>query len=221
MEENLLEEMMNRLINGTYPFINPRLPYRFNALNPFIDTETMWLHYHAHLQGYVDNLNRWLKDYPNLQNKTLTDILTAGEMLPWEIREDVMHNAGGVYNHILYFMQMSPEDETGQAAGSLEALIDERFGNLNALTAELKKAGMSVFGSGYAWLVLDRNGRLQVVTTANQENPLERGLFPVMNLDVWEHAYYLMHHNRRADYMDDRSHVLNWETVSAWFNANS
>lgn len=216
-----MEEMMNRLLTMTYPFENPRLPYRFNALKPFIDTETMWLHHSAHLQDYVDNLNRILKDYPELQNKTLTELITDGENLPWQIRDDLLYNAGGVYNHIMYFMQMSPEEETGPATGNLEALILERFGGLPQLTEELAKAGLSVKGSGYAWLVLDRNGRLQVVTTGNQENPLSAGLFPVMNLDVWEHAYYLMHHNRRADYIADRNHVVDWEKVSKWLDANS
>lgn len=203
----------------TYPFVNPALPYGYNALRPYIDTETMWLHHTAHMQTYVNNLNDILKDYPLLQNMTLTELLIHLDDIPCEIRQGVRNNAGGVFNHMLYFMQMSPAEDAGPAEGALAEMIERRFGSMDGLQKELKTAGLSVFGSGSAWLVVDGNGELQVITTANQDTPLERGLFPVMIIDVWEHAYYLKHHNLRGNYIDDIFHVIDWSKLSKWFNA--
>ncbi len=194
MEENL---------NQRYPFINPPLPYAYDALEPLIDEETMRLHHDAHLQTYVDNLNDLISGYPDLQNWTLDQLIIGNDRLPWEIRDAVRNNAGGVYNHILYFSRLAPAGETNLPSGELLSLMEQRFGGFSGFREEFKNAVGTVFGSGYTWLVLDRNGQLQIVTTANQDNPLASCFFPLIALDLWEHAYYLKHHNKRADYIDN------------------
>lgn len=194
MEENL---------NQRYPFINPPLPYAYDALEPLIDEETMRLHHDAHLQTYVDNLNDLISGYPDLQNWTLDQLIIGNDRLPWEIRDAVRNNAGGVYNHILYFSRLAPAGETNLPSGELLSLMEQRFGGFSGFREEFKNAAGTVFGSGYTWLVSDRNGQLQIVTTANQDNPLASGFFPLIALDLWEHAYYLKHHNKRADYIDN------------------
>lgn len=201
MEENL---------NQRYPFINPPLPYAYDALEPFIDEETMRLHHDAHLQTYVDNLNGIISQYPSLQNWSLEQLIVGGDQLPWEIRDAVRNNAGGVYNHILYFSRLAPADETSLPSGQLLSLMEDRFGGYAGFREEFKSAAGTVFGSGYAWLVTDRSGQLQIVTTANQDNPLASGFHPLIGLDLWEHAYYLKHHNKRADYIDDWYQVLSF-----------
>lgn len=196
-----------------YPFVNPPLPYGPDALEPFIDTKTMELHHDAHLQTYVDNLNKILKPYPNLHHVTLTELVAGAAALPWEIADAVRNNGGGMWNHIMYFEQMAPAEEAKAPAGRLQEMITQRFGSFDGFKDEFKKAGLSVFGSGNAWLVTDKNGQLQIVTMANQNNPLQSGLHPLMLLDVWEHAYYLKHYNKRGDYIDDWFFVVNFEKV--------
>jgi len=204
-------------LNQTYPFVNPPLPYEPEALEPYIDTKTMRLHHDAHLETYVDNLNKTLADYPKLQKLTLTELVAAANETPWEIRDAVRNNGGGVWNHILYFSQMAPAAKAQSPSGRLKELIDSRFGSFESFKKEFEKAGLSVFGSGNAWLVTDRNGRLQIVTTPNQDNPLQLGLTPLMILDVWEHAYYLKHYNKRADYIEDWWNVVDFARLQKVF----
>lgn len=200
-------------LNQTYPFVNPPLPYAADGLEPYIDTKTMMLHHDAHLQTYVDNLNKALADYPQLQKLTLTELVTFACEMPWEIRDAVRNNAGGVWNHIMYFEQMAPADKAEKPSGKLLSMINSRFGSFEDFKKEFEKAGLSVFGSGSGWLVTDRNEQLQIVTTPNQDNPLQSGLRPLMILDVWEHAYYLKHYNKRADYIEDWWHVVDFSKV--------
>lgn len=201
-------------MNQNYPFVNPPLPYDYDALEPYIDTGTMILHHDAHLQTYVDNLNKLLRDYPQFQMMTLTGLIQNLDSLPYEIAEGVKNNAGGVYNHIMYFNQLTPTENYKEMEGKLLEMTQQRFGSADALRAELKKAALSVFGSGNAWLVTDRNGTLQVVTTKNQDNPFASGLRPLLIIDVWEHAYYLKHYNLRAEYIDDFFRVIDWSKVA-------
>lgn len=197
-----------------YRFKNPPLPYPYKAMEPYIDIQTMYLHHDKHLQTYVDNLNKTLQDYTFLQNFTLEQLLLNLESLPMEIRTAVKNNAGGVYNHVLYFDALK-NPAPPAPAGKLSEAIDQKFGSLEEFKKRFKEEALAVFGSGYAWLVVDSKGDLQIMQTANQETPLSQNLFPLMNIDVWEHAYYLKHHNLRTCYVDDWFQVLDWEFVGS------
>ena len=164
-------------MNEHYPFVNPPLPYAYDALEPYIDTLTMHLHRDRHLQTYVDNLNRTLKDYPVLHEWPLEELLTNADRLPADIHTPVRNNAGGVYNHIFYFSGMSPSD-TRHYAGALYDAVVRDFGSTDAFFQKFKDAALSVFGSGYAWLTADGNSKLSIITTANQDTPLTGGCAP-------------------------------------------
>lgn len=192
-----------------YPFENHPLPYAYDALEPYIDEKTMHLHHDKHLQTYIDNLNQILKNYPEFQDWTLEQILYNIASLPAEIQTGVKNNAGGVFNHQFYFANLKNPSE--EPEGMLGEAIKEEFGGFSDFKEKMKAAGLSVFGSGYAWLAVNALGRLVIITTANQDTPLPLGLCPVLNLDVWEHAYYLKNYNVRANYIENWFHVVNWE----------
>lgn len=198
---------MNR--NSYYPFINTPLPYSYDALEPFIDEETMYLHHDRHLQTYIDNLNRFLEEHPSLQKFSLEELLSIWRRLPCHLQTPLRNNAGGVYNHRFYFDSMTPPGSSCSAPRLFEAMSCQ-FGSPENFRSQFKEAALSVFGSGYAWLVLDR-GRLKIVTSANQNTPLTCSRTLILNIDVWEHAYYLKHYNLRADYIDDWFRVVNWK----------
>lgn len=197
-------------MNLFYPFENTPLPYAYDALEPYIDTETMRLHHDKHLQAYVDNLNGVLQNASFLQSKNLDWLVRHWRTLPQALQTPVRNNAGGVYNHRFYFEGLSPADQTEQADSLLLEKIQKQFGSLEAFKKCFKEKALGVFGSGYTWLVLDR-GRLCITSTANQDTPLAQGQCPLLTLDVWEHAYYLKHHNLRKDYIDDWFCVVNWK----------
>jgi len=197
-------------MNEHYPFINPPLPYAYDALEPFIDTKTMHLHHDRHLQTYVDNLNATLEDYPELHSWSLEELIYNVNKLPEEIQESIIHNGGGVYNHIFYFNGMS-NSETRSQAGMLYPAIIKDFGSVEQFYNEFISKALSVFGSGYAWLVVDSDGDLIIVTSANQDTPIPLELCPVLAIDVWEHAYYLKHYNKRVDYINDWFNVVDWQ----------
>ena len=198
---------MNR--NSYYPFINTPLPYSYDALEPFIDEETMYLHHDRHLQTYIDNLNRFLEEHPSLQKFSLEELLSIWRRLPCHLQTPLRNNAGGVYNHRFYFDSMTPPGSSCSAPRLFEAMSCQ-FGSPENFRSQFKEAALSVFGSGYAWLVLDRR-RLKIVTSANQNTPLTCSRTLILNIDVWEHAYYLKHYNLRADYIDDWFRVVNWK----------
>jgi Fe-Mn family superoxide dismutase len=201
-----------------YPFELPPLPYAYDALEPHIDTLTMQLHHDRHLKTYVDNLNAALKDYPEYHSWSLERLLTGINWLPEPLRTPVKNNGGGVYNHEFFFANLTPEQGTHPEEELLEA-INAAYGGFEGFAAEFAKAAAGVFGSGYAWLAADAKGGVTIVTTANQDTLLTRGLTPLACIDVWEHAYYLKHYNKRADYIQDWFHIVNWETASAHFKA--
>ena len=188
----------------------PPLPYAYNALEPFIDEKTMMLHHNRHLKTYVDNLNQTLLDYPEYQSLSLTQLLCFTDQLPKDIQTSIKRNAGGVYNHIFFFLNMTPNAPSAPV-GALKQLIDKSFSSFDNFKAQFTAAALSVFGSGYAWLVLAPDGRLKIMTTANQDTPVCFPLCPILNLDVWEHAYYLKHYNERKAYINDWFSVVNWE----------
>lgn len=208
-------------MNKCYKFINTPLPYAYDAMEPYIDEKTMWLHHDRHLQAYIDNLNSTLSEYPQFQNWTLEQLIINVPSLPKEIQDNVKNNGGGVFNHRFYFSNlMNPA--SAQPIGVLEKSIKNEFGSYMSFRNQFKMAALSVFGSGYAWLVVNAAGQLDVIVTQNQDTPLPLGLFPILNIDVWEHAYYLKHYNLRADYIDDWFHVVNWnqanQTYMSCFN---
>ena len=200
-------------MNDHYKFENTPLPYPYDALEPYIDTKTMELHHDRHLQTYIDNLNAALQDYPRLQEYSLTELIHIASRLPAKVGVPIARNAGGVFNHRFYFDEMSPNAES-QPTGALAGAIARKFGGVGAFEEKFREAALSVFGSGYAWLVSDRHGNLRIVITANQETPLTMDLCPVINIDVWEHAYYLKHYNKRGDYIGDWFHVLDWKKAN-------
>lgn len=190
----------------------PPLPYAFNALEPHIDAETMKIHYTKHHQTYVDKLNAALKDHPDTRKKTLEYLLTHKEEIPESIRTTVLDNGGGHYNHSFFWLCMTPKG-SHEPVGKIKELIEKTFGDLKTFKEQFNKAALSVFGSGWAWLVVTQDGKLKIVSTSNQDSPLSEGLIPLLGLDVWEHAYYLKYQNRRNEYSDAWWHVVNWEQV--------
>ena len=194
----------------------PPLPYDYNALEPTIDDETMHLHHDKHHQAYVDNANKAL-DGTEWAEQSVEDVLRNLDQIPDDKRGAVRNNAGGHYNHSLFWEWMSP-DGGGEPDGALREAIDAAFGSFDDFKAKLKAAGVGQFGSGWAWLVHDGSG-LAVLSTPNQDSPLSTGKTPLLGVDVWEHAYYLRYNNRRPDYIDAWWNVVNWAKVGERFAA--
>ncbi|MEY8331539.1 superoxide dismutase [Lachnospiraceae bacterium 47-T17] len=197
-------------MNEHYKFINHPLPYAYDAMEPYIDEKTMHLHHDRHLQTYIDNLNNTLSDYPEFQGWTLEQLIVNVPSLPPDIRTSVKNNGGGVYNHQFYFSGLK-NPSSSQPVGTLKQAMEKELGGFEAWKEAFKKSALSVFGSGYAWLVVKATGALGILTTKNQNTPFPLGMFPVLNIDVWEHAYYLKHYNERGAYIDDWFQVINWE----------
>ncbi len=195
----------------------PPLPYEKNALEPHIDERTMTIHHDKHHQGYVNNLNNALEGHPDLQSKSITDLVRDLDSVPETIRTAVRNNGGGHLNHSIFWKIMSPAGG-GAPGGSLADAINEAFGSFDEFKAAFSKAAMTRFGSGWAWLCVDGSGKLVVTSTANQDNPVTQGLRPILGVDVWEHAYYLNYQNRRADYIAAFWNVVNWELVGKKFS---
>jgi superoxide dismutase, Fe-Mn family len=191
----------------------PPLPYDYNALEPHIDTQTMQIHHDKHHQAYVTNLNNALQGQDQLASMPVDDLLRNINQVPDSIRTAVRNNAGGHSNHTMFWNIMKPNGG-GQPTGDLASAIQQVFGSFDAFKAALNDAGTKRFGSGWAWLVLDSSGKLQVISTANQDSPLMDGLYPVMGNDVWEHAYYLKYQNRRPEYLNAWWNVVNWDEVA-------
>ncbi len=200
-------------MNGHYKFFNIPLPYPYNAMEPYIDEKTMKLHHDKHLQAYIDNLNDTLSKYPQFKDWTLEELLVNIPSLPKDIQTAINNNGGGVFNHQFYFSNLA-NPASWPPIGKIAEAINYEFGNYAAFQNEFKAAALSVFGSGYAWLVVNAVGQLEIITTKNQDTPLPLGMCPLLNIDVWEHAYYLKHYNLRADYIDDWFHIINWENVN-------
>ncbi len=193
----------------------PPLPYDYNALEPHIDEATMRLHHDKHHQAYVDNANKAL-DGTEWADKSVEDVLKNLSSLPSDKQGPVRNNAGGHYNHSLFWEWMAP-GAGGSPSGALAQAIDSTFGSFDDFKAQMKQKGVGQFGSGWAWLVHDGSG-LAIVSTANQDSPLSNGQTPLLGVDVWEHAYYLKYNNRRPDYIDAWWNTVNWQAVAAGFD---
>ena len=194
-----------------YPFTLPPLPYAYDALLPQIDEKTLHFHHDKHFAAYVDNLNKLLADQPEYQRWSLEQLCRDWCQLPDDIRQGVRNNAGGVYNHDLYFKVMAAAPAS-VPTGDLAGAITRDFGDLQTLKDSMKTAALGQFGSGWAWLVFDREGRLSIQKTANQDTPLP--LCPLLTCDVWEHAYYLQYQNRRAEYFENWWQLVDWPQLS-------
>jgi len=193
----------------------PPLPYEYAALEPHIDAQTMQIHHGKHHQAYVNNLNPALDKHPELFQWTLEDLLRKINQIPEDIRTAVRNNAGGHHNHSLFWTIMGPKG-SGEPTGALADALKKTFGGIDKLKEQLAAAAASRFGSGWAWLVVS-GGKLEVVSTANQDSPLMDGKVPILGLDVWEHAYYLKYQNRRPDYIAAWWNVVNWTEVAKRF----
>lgn len=193
------------------PYILPRLGYAYDALEPYIDAKTMQIHYTKHHQAYVDNLNKTLKDYPNLLGLPLEYLLTHLNQVPKEIRTDVKNFAGGNYNHTIFWKMMSPSES--KPSKVIEDEIKKYFGSFEEFKEKFNTVARKVFGSGYAWLCIDSNGKMIILESKDQDTPLTDGFIPILGIDVWEHAYYLKYQNRRVDFVDAWWNVVNWKQV--------
>ncbi len=193
-------------------FTLPPLPYPSDALEPYIDKQTMEIHHDKHHGGYVNNLNLALEKHPELQSQTVEQLLRNIDRIPEDIRTAVRNNGGGHANHSLFWTIMAPK-AGGQPTGAIADAIKSSFGGFDAFQEQFSKAAMGRFGSGWAW-VLEAGDRLVIESTANQDSPLMEGKVPVFGLDVWEHAYYLKYQNRRADYINAWWNVVNWVEVN-------
>jgi len=199
-------------MNNHYPFELPPLPYPYNALEPYLDSQTLKFHHDKHFKAYVDHLNQALEKLPAYQSWRLERLIGENFRLPFQMQTTIWNNAGGVYNHNLYFNLM--ERPTGkQPGGKLIDAIAASYGTMEKFQDQFKKCALAQFGSGYAWLVADCHGRLKILNTLNQDTPLPRGFCPVLLVDVWEHAYYLQYQNRRDEYLDAFLHLVNWEAA--------
>ncbi len=194
-------------------FTLPALPYAANALEPHIDARTMEIHHDKHHGGYVKNLNAAIEKAPNLAGKSLDDLLKNLNAAPEAVRTAVRNNGGGHWNHSMFWEIMSPKGG-GEPSGKLADAIKKSFGDVAKFKEQFAAAAASRFGSGWAWLLND-GGKLSIVSTPNQDNPVMEGKHPVMGLDVWEHAYYLHYQNRRADYIAAWWNVVNWDAVAS------
>ncbi|EGP5659946.1 superoxide dismutase [Enterococcus faecium] len=195
----------------------PDLPYAYDALEPYIDEETMHLHHDKHHNTYVTNLNSAVEKYPELGEKTIEELLSDMDAIPTDIKTAVRNNGGGHANHSFFWEIMAP-NAGGEPTGEIKEAINEAFGDFSSFKEEFKKAAAGRFGSGWAWLVME-NGKLAITSTANQDSPLMEGKTPILGLDVWEHAYYLKYKNVRPDYIAAFWNVINWDEVNKRFEA--
>ena len=196
----------------------PALNYALTALEPHIDALTMEIHHGRHHQAYINNLNAALEAYPELQSKSVDELIADLNALPAAIQTPVRNNGGGHANHSLFWETIGP-DGGGSPVGALAAAIEQELGGFDAFKAEFTKAATTRFGSGWAWLSIDKSGKLIVSSTANQDSPIMEGNTPLLGLDVWEHAYYLKYQNKRPDYIGAFWNVVDWKKVNSLYEA--
>ena len=204
---------------GAVPFTLPPLPYAFDALEPYIDKLTMEIHHDRHHGTYVNNLNKALESTPDLAGKTLEELLANNcAIVPENIRTTVRNNGGGHANHSMFWTILAPK-AGGEPHGKLAEAIQSNFGGFAPFKEKLTAAAIGRFGSGWAWLVREHSGKLEIISTPNQDSPLMEGKYPVLGLDVWEHAYYLKYQNRRPEYIAAWWNVVNWNEIEKRFTA--
>lgn len=188
--------------------LNP-LPYDYDSLEPYIDKETMEIHHNKHHQTYVNKLNDAIKKHPELEEKSVKELLENIDSVPKDIKQAVINHGGGAYNHNFFFSILKKDV---RAKGKVIDEIKKTFGSYDEFKKQFSEAAITLFGSGWAWIVLDKN-KLKIVKTKNQDSPISSRLIPILGIDVWEHAYYLKYQNKRPDYIEAFFHVINWEQV--------
>lgn len=196
----------------------PPLPYDYKALEPHIDARTMEFHHDKHHAAYVKNLNAALAKHPQLKQKNVEELLGNLDSVPEDIRNTVRNNGGGHVNHSMFWEIMKPNGG-GEPNGVIASAIKDNFGSFDDMKKQFNEAGAKQFGSGWAWLVFNKDGKLEVMNTANQDSPFSEGKYPIMGNDVWEHAYYLNYQNRRKDYLEAWWNTINWDEVNQRFEA--
>lgn len=196
----------------------PPLPYEFNALEPYIDARTMEIHHDKHHNAYVTNLNKALEGHSEFANMSVEELMRNIDRVPESARTAVRNNGGGHANHSLFWTIMGA-NKGGAPTGELAAAINSKFGSFDAFKDEFAKAAAGRFGSGWAWLVVERDGSVSITSTPNQDSPLMEGKTPILGLDVWEHAYYLNYQNRRPDYISAWWNVVDWDAVNQRYTA--
>jgi len=200
------------------PFVLPPLPYAFDALEPHIDAKTMEIHHGKHHAAYVNNANAALEKHPEWGSRSVEDLLWSINEVPEDIRTAIRNNAGGHSNHSIFWSIMGPGGG-GNPGGRIADALKSTFGSYDVFKEQLSKAGVGQFGSGWAWLIADKNGKLSIKSYPNQDSPLMEGMTPIMGVDVWEHAYYLKYQNKRADYITAWFNTLNWEAIQTRFGS--
>ena len=203
-------------MNQHYPFCLPPLPYGYAGLEPFLDQSTLHFHHDCHWKTYVERLNEALEPYPQYHTMTLPELLTQAPSMPEPLQTALRNHGGGAYNHGIYFLLMNRPNRGSQPTGQLQQEIDRWFGSFEQWKQQMKDAAVSQFGSGYAWLVWEQD-RLRILKTSNQDTPDLLTQFPVMNVDVWEHAYYLCYQNRRPEYVENWFCLIDWKRISQRF----
>lgn len=198
-------------------FTVPALPYAYNALEPYIDEETMHIHHDKHHQAYVDKLNLIVTNHSNLAGKSLTEILTHLNDLQEPVKTDVTNQGGGVYNHNFLWYNLSPT-ASKEPIGHLKSAIDSTFGSFENFKTAFTDAAIKNFGSGWTWLVKNAQGKIEILNTPNQVTPISSGLTPLMTIDLWEHAYYLKYQNRRPEYINAYLNLVNWDRAEKIYN---
>ncbi|NJN57044.1 MAG: superoxide dismutase [Leptolyngbyaceae cyanobacterium SL_5_9] len=194
----------------------PPLPYSNDALEPYIDAQTMQIHHDNHHGAYVSKLNAALEKHSDLQSKPVDELIQNLNSLPDAAKTAVRNNGGGHFNHTIFWTLMAP-NAGGEPTGAIAQAISDTFGDFENFKQRFNDAGAGQFGSGFVWLVRTTDGKLDIVSTPNQDNPLTEGHFPIMGNDVWEHAYYLKYQNRRAEYLKQWWNVVNWNEVNSRF----
>ncbi len=196
----------------------PPLAYPYNALEPHIDARTMEIHHTKHHQAYINNVNNAIKGKADLESKSVEELIASINAIPEDIRNVVRNNGGGHANHTFFWTIMGPK-AGGQPKGKVAAAINQAFGSFDAFKEKFAQAATTRFGSGWAWLSVTKDGKLEVSSTPNQDSPLMEGKTPILGIDVWEHAYYLHYQNRRPDYVAAFWNVVNWQEVERRFNS--
>jgi len=196
------------------------LQYPYDALEPYIDSKTMEIHHQKHHQAYIDKLNAALEKYPEFFEKSIEDILKDLNSVPEDVRTAVRNHGGGHYNHLLFWNFLRPFDPLKNLpSGKINEAINSFFGNFESFKEKFKNTGLNQFGSGWVWLVKDKD-ELKIISTPNQDSPISQNLYPLLGIDVWEHAYYLKYQNRRMDYLGACFNVINWDEVEKRFLEN-
>lgn len=210
--QTVLAEPTNAPTASVDKYSLPPLPYSYDALEPYIDTETMTIHHQKHHAAYIEKLNAALNKHPELKEKSLPELLSNINALPEDVRETIRNNGGGHYNHTFFWVIMG-KGKSGEPKGKLKDAITKSFGSFDNFKKEFKDAALNRFGSGWAWLVKDKSNNLKIISTPNQDTPIMQGMTPIIGLDVWEHAYYLKYKNERSSYIDNWWNVVDWDAV--------